>query len=61
MDRDASSELRGADAVVDKDLSVDADVLLMLTGIETVQDGYGTAAARPIRAEPRTAADRGTE
>jgi carbamate kinase len=41
--------------VVDKDLTASllagalgADVLLLLTDIEAVQDGFGTAAARPI-------------
>jgi carbamate kinase len=54
--RDERSELRGVEAVVDKDLtaallaeSVDADALLLLTDVECVQDGYGTPAAHPIR------------
>ena len=56
MIRDERSELRGVEAVVDKDLtaallaeSVDADALLLLTDVECVQDGYGTPAAHPIR------------
>jgi len=48
--------LRGAEAVVDKDLTssllardLHADALLLLTDVAAVQDGYGTAQARPIR------------
>jgi carbamate kinase len=44
------------EAVVDKDLTasllareLDADALLLLTDVAAVQDGYGTARARPIR------------
>ena len=55
--RDERSELRGVEAVVDKDLtaallarSVDADALLLLTDVPAVQEGFGTPAARPIRA-----------
>jgi carbamate kinase len=47
--------LRGAEAVVDKDLAASllarqlhADTLLLLTDIDAVQDGYGTPQARPI-------------
>ena len=47
---------RGVEAVVDKDLTasllarqLDADVLLLLTDVAAVQDGYGTPEARPIR------------
>jgi carbamate kinase len=47
---------RGVEAVVDKDLTasllareLDADVLLLLTDVVAVQDGYGTPQARPIR------------
>jgi carbamate kinase len=47
---------RGVEAVVDKDLTaallarqLDADALLLLTDVAAVQDGYGTAQARPIR------------
>lgn len=53
--RDAAGILHGAEAVVDKDLTtallaraVDADVLLLLTDVDAVQDGYGTPQARPI-------------
>jgi carbamate kinase len=55
--RDERSELRGVEAVVDKDLaaallaeSVDADALLLLTDVPAVQEGFGTPEARPIRA-----------
>jgi carbamate kinase len=55
--RDERSELRGMEAVVDKDLtaallaeSVDADALLLLTDVAAVQEGFGTPEARPIRA-----------
>ncbi len=47
--------LRGVDAVVDKDLTsallacaVGADLLLLLTDVPAVIDGFGTPAARPI-------------
>jgi len=47
--------LRGADAVVDKDLTaallarlVGADALLLLTDVDAVIDGFGTPAAKPI-------------
>jgi carbamate kinase len=53
---DASGELHGVEAVVDKDLTaallaraVNADVLLLLTDVEAVIDGFGTPDARPIR------------
>ena len=53
--RDGAGMLHGAEAVVDKDLTaallagaIDADVLLLLTDVEAVQDGYGTPQARPI-------------
>jgi carbamate kinase len=53
---DASGALRGVEAVVDKDLTsalladaVDADVLLLLTDVDAVIDGFGTPEARPIR------------
>ena len=55
--RDERSELRGVEAVVDKDLaaallarSVDADALLLLTDVPAVQEEFSTSAARPIRA-----------
>ena len=48
-------ELRGVEAVVDKDLTasrlatlVHADVLLILTAVDRVQIGYGTAKARAL-------------
>jgi len=53
--RDDTGGLRGVEAVVDKDLTASllaqalgADALLLLTDIAAVQDGFGTAAARPI-------------
>lgn len=58
--RDPSGDLRGVEAVVDKDLTaallaecVDADALLLLTDVEAVQDCYGTPVARPIRSATR--------
>jgi carbamate kinase len=55
--RDSTGQLRGAEAVVDKDLTaallarcLDADALLLLTDVEAVLDNYGTPQARPIRA-----------
>jgi len=54
---DRAGHRRGAEAVVDKDLTaallaraIGADALLLLTDIDAVQDGYGTPHARPIRA-----------
>jgi carbamate kinase len=51
-----TGQTRGVEAVVDKDLTaallarqLDADVLLLLTDVAAVQDGYGTPRARPIR------------
>ncbi|HJR50746.1 MAG TPA: carbamate kinase [Gemmatimonadales bacterium] len=48
--------LEGLDAVVDKDRvsavlarQLEADVLLILTNVEAVYEGWGTSAARPIR------------
>jgi carbamate kinase len=53
---DASGDLRGVEAVVDKDLTaallaeaVNADALLLLTDVDAVIDGFGTPDARPIR------------
>jgi carbamate kinase len=53
---DASGALRGVEAVVDKDLTaavlaraVNADVLLLLTDVDAVTDGFGTLDARPVR------------
>jgi carbamate kinase len=52
----ADGGLRGVEAVVDKDLTaallasaLHADVLLLLTDVDAVIDGFGTPAARPIR------------
>ena len=64
---DAAGTLHGAEAVIDKDLSaallaraVDADVLLLLTDVDAVQDDYGTPQARPIhRATPGELRSRG--
>jgi carbamate kinase len=49
-------DLHGVEAVIDKDLaaellarSLDADVLLMLTDVSAVMDGWGTPEAAPIR------------
>ena len=51
-----TGHIRGVEAVVDKDFTasllarqLDADVLLLLTDVATVQDGYGAPQARPIR------------
>jgi len=53
---DASGGLHGVEAVVDKDLTaallaraVNADALLLLTDVDAVIDGFGTADARPVR------------
>jgi carbamate kinase len=53
---DGTGQQRGVEAVVDKDLTASllarelhADALLLLTDVAAVQDGYGTAQARPIR------------
>jgi carbamate kinase len=52
---DVGGELRGVDAVVDKDRTaarlarlVGADLLLILTEVEVVQQGYGTPSARAL-------------
>lgn len=52
---DVDGELRGVDAVVDKDRSasrlatiVGADVLLILTEVDVVQKAYGTPGATPL-------------
>ena len=54
--RDTHGGLHGIEAVVDKDLTaallaaaVGADMLLLLTGVAAVMDGYGTPHAHPIR------------
>lgn len=53
--RGPEGELRGVEAVVDKDLTaallarqLDANVLLLLTDVPAVEIGYGSAAARPV-------------
>lgn len=53
--RDKAGLLHGVDAVVDKDLTAallatktGAGVLLLLTDVEAICDGYGTAAATPL-------------
>jgi carbamate kinase len=54
--QDAAGVMHGVEAVVDKDLtaallgcSVRAEALLLLTDVESVQENFGTAQARPIR------------
>ncbi len=54
--QDATGATRGVEAVVDKDLtaallarSLHAEVMLLLTDVESVQENFGTAQARPIR------------
>ena len=54
--QDADGTNRGVEAVVDKDLtgallarSVHAEALLLLTDVESVQENFGTAQARPIQ------------
>jgi carbamate kinase len=54
--RTAAGGFRGVEAVIDKDLSaamlaaaLGADGLVMLTDVSAVYEGWGTAAARPIR------------
>ena len=51
----ASGALRGVEAVVDKDLTaallareIGADMLLLLTDVAAVIDGFGTPGARPV-------------
>jgi carbamate kinase len=53
--RDSSGQLRGVEAVIDKDLSaallaeqLGADALVMLTDVSAVEVGFGTPAARPL-------------
>jgi carbamate kinase len=53
--RDERGELRGAEAVIDKDLTaavlgrqLNADTLIIATDVKAVIEGWGTAAARPI-------------
>jgi len=52
---DADGGLRGSEAVIDKDLvsallarNIEADMLLMLTDVDAVYDGYGTPHAQPL-------------
>lgn len=54
--REPTGALRGVEAVVDKDftaarlaIACGADMLLLLTDVPAVFDGYGTPAARPVR------------
>jgi carbamate kinase len=54
--QDAAGVMHGVEAVVDKDLtaallacSVQAEALLLLTDVESVQENFGTAQARPIQ------------
>lgn len=54
--RGADGALRGTEAVLDKDLTasllataLDADLLMLLTDVPAVIDGYGTPDANPIR------------
>jgi carbamate kinase len=57
---DPGGRLHGVEAVIDKDLSaallarsLEADMLVMLTDVEAVVEGWGTPRARPIaRARP---------
>ena len=53
--RDERGELRGVEAVIDKDLTaavlarqLEADTLIIATDVEAVIEGWGTATARPI-------------
>jgi carbamate kinase len=58
---DEAGALRGVEAVIDKDLAsahlataLGADALLLLTDVDAVYAGWGTAAATPLRyASPR--------
>jgi len=58
--RDEAGQLRGVEAVVDKDLTsavlaeaLDADLLLVLTDVPAVMEAYGTPEQRPVlRATP---------
>jgi carbamate kinase len=54
--RDSTGRLRGAEAVIDKDLSaaliatkLGADALMLLTDVASVVMGFGTPDARPMR------------
>jgi carbamate kinase len=68
--RDERGELRGVEAVIDKDLTaavlarqLNADTLIIATDVEAVIEGWGTASARPIGTIPvarmRALADNG--
>jgi carbamate kinase len=53
--RNERGELRGVEAVIDKDLTaavlarqLDADTLIIATDVEAVMEGWGTASAHPI-------------
>ena len=53
--RGDDGRLRGAEAVIDKDLGaallardLDADALVILTDVANIQTGFGTSSARPI-------------
>jgi carbamate kinase len=65
--RDERGKLRGIEAVIDKDLTaavlaeaLEADVLLVLSDVPNVVDGYGTPEARPISRITPGALRRGT-
>lgn len=54
---DGAGAMRGVEAVIDKDLTaallarrLDADLLLMLTDVDAVHLGWGSAGDRPLRA-----------
>jgi carbamate kinase len=62
--RTATGELRGVEAVIDKDRAsallaqaIGAEVLLIVTDVEGVVDGWGTAGERVIAAAPPSALD----
>ncbi len=64
---DEDGLLSGVEAVIDKDLAaallaagLEADALLLLTDVAAVQEGWGTAGARPLR-EASVAELRGME
>lgn len=58
---DSRGELVGVEAVIDKDLAASllatelgADALLLLTDVDAVHEGWGTAQSRPIRTATAT-------
>jgi carbamate kinase len=62
--RTATGELQGVEAVIDKDRAsavlaqaIGAEMLLILTDVEGIIDGWGTAQERVIAAAPPTAID----